>query len=270
MFVIGLGLVTIIILTLFIVAQFVIPTNFKEKFLDVDWSACWAKYDAAARANADCKPLVVINRKMGKVSPFVWIVPDSCEQGLPHTRAVDIIAIPKSLPKQRLAHTLEHEKIHLFQRANPSGWAKFYRIKWRYELYTKPPVGMPSELITMRRSNPDTADSPWCCWMNLYWPVPVYQSPHKLSLSNAIVKWWNQNDGSVTSTPEEWLNFFGTDIHQIEHPHEISAEWLAGPLYVNPNDCNGEVELPPDASQALRLLKDAWEEEDMMPIITST
>lgn len=201
-----------------------------DGYYDYDWSSSWSDLDKKARAGAVCTPITIIYRKMGPISAYIWIVPDSCEQGLPHTRSVDVIAIPKSYPKQRLAKTLEHEKIHLFQRMYPDAWRIFYRKGWNYELYKEAPAGMPKDLVKMRRANPDTADAPWICWSGDYWAVPVYASISDLSLRKAPVKWWRASDMSISNQPpDDWLAFFGDDVHQHEHPHEISAEYLCDP-----------------------------------------
>jgi hypothetical protein len=268
MYLVAVGLGIIVFLTLFIVAQFIVPDNKKEKYHDYDWSSVWTDLDRKGRASSDCKPITVIHRKLGLVSAYIWIVPDSCEQGLPHTRSSDIVAIPKSFPKNRLEITLEHEKIHLYQRLMPDSWRKFYRLKWNYELYTEPPVGMDAGLIKMRRSNPDTADSPWVCWRKYHWPVPVYISINNLSLSNAPIKWFNSYDLSISERPPEgWIAFFGSSVSQLEHPHEISAEFLAGPLKRIPDTDELEVELSENAPPAMRLLDDAWRYDEMHPLI---
>jgi hypothetical protein len=120
-----------------------------------------------------------------------------------------------------------HEKVHLLQRLMPWQWARFYRIAWNYEIYSEPPVGIPSELIKMRRSNPDTASLPYACWNSRWWSVPVYNSETDLSLKNASVKWWDQMTNIIhMRPPDDWTAFFG-DVNQEEHPHEISAEYLA-------------------------------------------
>jgi len=269
MLIVGLGLGVVLFLTLFIVAQFVVPDSNTDRFYDYNWSESWSELDKKARKGAVCQPITTIHRKMGKISAHIWIVPDSCEQGLPHTRAVDVIAIPKNFPKARLALTLEHEKIHLYQRLHPDSWRKFYRIKWRCEIYKQPPVGMPKELIKMRRANPDTADAPWVCFMNRHWPVAVYRSVTDLSLSKAPVKWWDQLDTSVNMRPPEaWTTFFGADVHQHEHPHEISAEFLSGPLKRLPDCDDLEEDLPEDAPPALRLLDEVWRHDELYPEIS--
>jgi hypothetical protein len=265
MFYIVIYVILIVVLILFISAQYIIPDKkVSEKYYNYDWSSKWTELDFKARMNADCKPIATIHRNMGRLSPLIWIVPDSCEQGLPHTRSVDVIAIPKSYPKERLASTLEHELIHLYQRIMPDSWSKFYKLKWHYEIYNEPPVGMPVELTKMIRANPDTASAPWCCWMNIYWPVPVYISKSNLSLSKAPIKWWNQSNNTISDTaPEEWKHFFGYEINQNEHPHEISAEFLSGPIKNRDENFNSLSE----SNVALRLLNEAWDEDKMYPVV---
>jgi hypothetical protein len=216
-------LIIIFIILLFILLQY---TN-KEQYLDYDWSDKWSELDKQARKNADCKPLYKIQRKLGNVSTWVWAVSSSCEQGLPHTRAVDVIAIPENIINRNLSSVMDHEKVHLLQRLMPWQWARFYRIAWNYEIYSAPPIGMPDNLISMRRSNPDTALEPYACWNHRWWSVAVYNSTNDLSLKNASVKWWDQTTNKVyTKPPDNWKKFFGA-VHQSEHPHEISAEYIA-------------------------------------------
>lgn len=232
--------------------------NQKDTFYNYDWSQSWSDLDKAARIGADCSPINKIQRKMGDQTVWIWTVPKTCEQGLPHTRAIDVIAIPENYSLERLPSTLDHERIHLLQRQMPGAWARFYKLSWDYDLYTAPPVGMPSELIEMRRSNPDTAAEPWCCWRSHWWPVAVYSSPTNLSLKDAQIKWWDSEMGIASTTPpEEWIRFFGTSVHQLEHPHEITAEYLSGPLRRG--------KLPANAPESMVRLRDAWTEDSLFP-----
>jgi hypothetical protein len=229
----------------------------EEPSFDYDWSGKWTYYDKVARKDADCKPIFKIHRKIGEQSVWVWTTPKTCEQGLPHTRGIDVIAIPVDFPKDALAPLMDHEHVHILQRLMPDSWARFYSLKWDYKIYSEPPVGMPSDLIKMRRSNPDTADHPYCCWKSTWWPVPVYKSETELSLSKAPVKWWNQNTGLVkVGPPESWTEFFGT-VHQNEHPHEISAEFLSGPLRLG--------QRPADMPPGMKILAESWKKDAQYP-----
>lgn len=237
-----------------------LPETKNELYFDYDWSNTWSVYDRKARVEADCKPIHKIHMKLGSVSSWIWTVPNSCEQGLPHTRGSDVIAIPLNYPKERLPPLLDHERVHLLQRMMPDSWAKFYRIKWRYTIYNSAPFGMPEKMIQLKRGNPDTSDAPYACWRSRWWSVPTYISDSNLSLKNAVIKWWDQETGTISeSAPDEWVVFFGTHIHQCEHPHELSAEYLSGPLR------NGQ--RPTVMPEGMRLLAEAWSKDSMFPQI---
>jgi hypothetical protein len=233
-----------------------------DSFYNYDWSSGWSELDAEARKDADCTPIVKIQRKMGDLSTWIWTMPKSCEQGLPHTRAIDVIAIPENFPAEKLPVVLEHEKIHLLQRQMPDSWARFYKLAWDYDVYTAPPAGMPAELVELKRANPDTADSPWPCWRGHWWPVAVYPSRKNLSLSGAPIKWWNSQDGTIRiSPPEDWIQFFGRGVHQNEHPHEIAAEYLSGPLR--------NAGLPAAAPEGMIRLRNGWTDASTFPSVDS-
>jgi len=255
-YIIGLSTIFLIIV-FFIFLYYYKPTSENEPYFDYDWSSSWSEYDKKARESADCKPIDKIHMKLGSISSWVWIVKKTCEQGLPHTRGHDIIAIPINFPKDRLPPLMDHERIHLLQRRMPESWARFYRIKWNYEIYSSPPFGMPDYLIKYRRANPDTANEPYACWNSRYWSVPIYISESNLSLKDAPIKWWDQMTNKVLdSAPDEWVQFFGDDIHQCEHPHELTAEYLSGPLRLGKRPVN-----MPEGMKHLAL---AWSASDPM------
>ena len=231
-------------------------SEIKEPYFDYDWSNSWSKYDKEARKNADCKPINKIHLKLGNVSTWIWTMPKSCEQGLPHTRGVDVIAIPINFPQDRLPPLLDHERVHLLQRMMPDSWAKFYKQKWDYTIYKEPPFGMPSDLIKYKRGNPDTSDAPYACWKSRYWSVPIYSAG--LSLKDAQIKWWDQETGSVSDiAPDEWTVFFGKKTHQCEHPHELSAEFLSGPLRLGAK--------PQESAKGIKRLYDSWSKDALFP-----
>lgn len=233
-----------------------------EPYFDYNWSSKWSFYDKEARKDADCKPINKIHMKLGSVSTWVWFVPNSCEQGLPHTRGADVIAIPENFPHHKLPPLLDHERVHLLQRMMPDSWALFYKLKWAYTIYSLPPIGMPERLVKLLRANPDTNDAPYACWRSRWWSVPVYISENMLSLKEAPIKWWDQETHKVSdSAPEEWIKFFGKDIHQCEHPHELTAEYLSGPLRLGKR--------PLVMPEGMRLLAEAWSKDSLAPQINT-
>ena len=206
-------------------------------YYDKLWSRNWSSLDYKARENANCEPIKKQFKKLGAINSWVWTMDKSCENGLAHTRASNIIALPENLEINQINRTIEHEKIHLHQRRNPNAWKNFYKKYWDYEIYKLPPLLMPSELIVMKRANPDTDDAPYACWKNKWWSIPIYKSYDDLKFMNCIIKWWNQETNEILNDPpDEWNKFFGYHVSQTEHPHEISAEYITDILFGNYNE----------------------------------
>lgn len=207
-----------------------------DKPINTDWSKYWNVMDHKARKNEDCNPISKDYTKLGTIDTWIWVMPTNCENGMPHTRGIDIIAMPENFSKTLMAKTLEHEKIHLLQKRNPDKWKQFYSKYWNYEIYHVPPSGMPKELIEMKRANPDTAEEPYNCWKNNWWAIPVYKSVDNLNFRSSPVLWWDQSiDQIYNHPPKEWVDFFGTHVAQAEHPHEISAVYIANWLFNKDN-----------------------------------
>ncbi len=204
-----------------------------EEVLSTDWSDNWTNLDFKARENRDCRPIKKVYETWGPIESWIYTVPSSCENGLPHTRNHNVIAIPNNLSFIEIPRIIRHEKIHLNQRLYPNQWKEFYKTYWNYQIFIKPPDKMPIELITMKRANPDTNDAPFACWNNKWWSVPVYKNNDNLEFKNCILKWWNEETNEIQlNHPKEWISFFGSlgsifsDISEMEHPHEISALYL--------------------------------------------
>jgi hypothetical protein len=166
-------------------------------------------------------------REFGTVAAWIWTVPDSCENGLPHTRNKNVIAMPDGWSDENSATTLLHESVHLFQRNFSNDWEKFYNNQWNYEIFEEPAPFIPKELIEKRRSNPDTDDKPWCRWNKRWWAVPIYDDYNNPRLNQTPIVWYDEKENKILDKPpNEWLTFFGPNINQIEHPNEISAVLL--------------------------------------------
>ena len=224
-------IILILIVLFYLYKSIIVTQHFKN---DTDWSDNWTQLDFKAREGDNCYPIKKEYKKFGAINSWLWTMPTSCENGLPHTRNKDIIAIPEGFLQSRLPKTIEHEKIHLHQRRNPQVWKKFYKKYWNYEIFQNPPLSMPQELIKMKRANPDTNDAPFACWKNKWWSVPIYKSVNELKFRDCKVKWWNQETNKIHSEPpNEWVSFFGSKVSQAEHPHEISAVYITNILFDN-------------------------------------
>jgi hypothetical protein len=169
-------------------------------------------------SKSDCNVIESIPYKDGTI---INIVNDSCTEGLPHTTNENTIIMPlASWNSMRREETLRHELVHIRQRRDSAAWFEFYRIEWNYV-----PIALPPELASIQiRPNPDTADKPYMIWKDRWIFLPVYTEDH--TLKNAIVRVYDIRTHKFVEVPPEWTAFFSTGLHQIEHPHEISAELL--------------------------------------------
>jgi hypothetical protein len=186
-----------------------------------------AGVDSDARAGNRCNVLESMDDAELE-GARIEIVDESCEDGLPHTVDADRIRMTRSVWNgNRREDILRHERIHLLQRRDPLEWRKFYMEKWGYTDFSQAsPTGAPAIDV---RSNPDTADSPWVCWGNRYWFIPVYRDSKNPRIRDAETRVWDSRLGTWSDPPREWVSFFceeGRCPHQLEHPHEISAEIL--------------------------------------------
>jgi hypothetical protein len=182
--------------------------------------------DSIVRKNNDCTP--ISKETIGDYQ--IWTVPNTCEDGMPHTIDKNTIIFPQylnNIPKTDRDSIISHEKVHLDQKRNIIKWKDFYEKSWNYKLYSKPPLFIPNHLIKYKRHNPDTSDFPWTCWNNIWWSIPIYTDN---TIKNAKVVWYNQIDNNIYNiAPKEWTEFFNSNniINQSEHPHEISAIYIA-------------------------------------------
>ena len=195
----------------------------------------WVKKgaDAAARTGNHCGVLEVI-KDTELENAVIELVDESCEDGLPHTVDADRIRMTNTVWNgDRREDILRHERIHLLQRRDPLAWRQFYKEKWGYTDFTRtapPGVGDGQHGGVVVRSNPDTDDSPWACWGNRYWFVPVYRDLKNPKIRDTETRVWDARLGLWSDPPREWVSFFceeGRCPHQLEHPHEISAEVLS-------------------------------------------
>lgn len=190
---------------------------------DLPWIASWSPADRYARKGQICD---ILTEEQGPHGTTIYTVKESCEAGMAHTRPGDRIILPDTIPFAFRQDTITHEMYHIWQRRRPDLWRSFYTQQWGFEFADGPPSDMPPSVVTARRSNPDTWDSPWVRWQRRYWPVCVYRDPSTPALRDATVVWWDDSDRTLlTAPPASWIAFFGRPA-QEEHPHELAAVLL--------------------------------------------
>lgn len=211
--------------------------------LDLPWIASWSAADRNARYGQTCQ---VLYTEDGPCDTVIQTVSASCESGMPHTRTGDRIILPESIQLPDREEIVRHELVHILQRRFSDNWLAFYRRNWLFTFAPAAPQGMPQTVLEARRSNPDTWEHPWVCWMNRWWPVAVYRDSENPQLRDAQTVWWDAAVGVILEDPPaDWTAFFGHPS-QDEHPHELSATMLVA------NDT---------ASEAGRRLQNWWRSE---------
>jgi hypothetical protein len=192
--------------------------------------AVFAVYWWPSTADATvCSPLQRIPTNDG----VVWIVRDTCKEGLPHTTDANTICMPESAwaDTHRRPITLTHERVHLAQKRALGEWYAFYARAWDYSVTPTCPPGIPASLARTLRPNPDTADAPYAIWRDRYVFFPVYARPDAPTLRDARIVVWDLQEGrALDAPPAAWRAAFcdgGRCPSQYEHPHEIAAVFLA-------------------------------------------
>ena len=159
----------------------------------------------------------------------VEIVNAGCKEGLPHTTGPHTVRMTREdWEGPRRDDILRHEVVHLKQRRGAE-WRDFYKSQWGYTCSASPPDGVPTDFVARLRPNPDTAAHPWATWRDRWLFFPVFTEDGSLRGAEVIV--WDLENHRQVSIPDEWkAEFCGARgcPHQYEHPHEISAEWIAG------------------------------------------
>lgn len=155
----------------------------------------------------------------------LWMNP-SADNGLPHTRPPAYICLPSNLPKDSLAKTLLHERVHIHQRRYPEKWNEFFEKKWNF----KPWSGrLPPELEKARRLNPDLLPIPFYVWKDTWVPYGSFNDPANPTLKQATTVFFNVKQKVVSKQPPDgWKAFFGS-MTSDEHPWEIAAYLVVDP-----------------------------------------
>ena len=171
----------------------------------------------------DCTVLERIPTEDG----IIEIVNDECKEGLPHTTDSNTIRMTRKKYESRgLKQLLIHERVHLDQKRSPEKWQWFYKQYWDYDIQSESPI--PAIYTQHMRPNPDTESQPWAIWRQRYVFFPYAEQPSQLK--NAAVRIWDILENRFVPAPEQWkARFCDADgcPYQYEHPHEISAEFIA-------------------------------------------
>lgn len=172
----------------------------------------------------------------------IWILPlsYSADGGMPHTRGIKYICVPGSFFEVDHGNsiTLKHELIHLHQKMDKLKWNKIYKI-WDWEMWEG---RLPEKYEAIRRINPDTewGDGPLYVLKKLWVPFCVFREVDRPNVRNTIVWYYNVKSGMVWKStgildlPPEigedpaW-NDVRINMAMREHPHEMSAWFLASP-----------------------------------------
>ena len=156
----------------------------------------------------------------------VIVMHETADNGYPHTRAPNIVALPlKTVVNTRtaeLAETLRHEAIHIHQRRNYTLWsAACVREGW----WPVPAGQIPLRFRERCRINPDTfSPQPFWSWGQYHVPLPLFTTETPNSLADVDVKWLDiRNQTLYSSPPSSFQARYGTSPSQPEHPFELLA-----------------------------------------------
>ena len=155
----------------------------------------------------------------------IVILDPSAENGYPHTRPNNIICIPSNSSFPELEATLFHEVVHIHQRNNKIIWDNFLsRHGWEPFEANK----VPERWREKCRLNPDTVYCQYYIFENRYVPLPMFIKETNLQLHDVKVMWYDIKTGALNhSPPVSFLNKYGDNVRQSEHPFEIYAVLLS-------------------------------------------
>ena len=172
----------------------------------------------------------IINRNItnlgSKIPPIksakIIILEESADNGLPHTRANNIICLPENIMKQtdkQREEILFHELVHIYQRENSIDVESFYKNAWNF-------IKSSIEPVEGDRINPDAMDV-YTVQLNDIWLIrPRFLRKDAASLTDIRMTYFNLKTGEMTVIlPGALKQFFGDKISQsaFEHPNEMMA-----------------------------------------------
>ncbi len=156
----------------------------------------------------------------------VVVLHPTAENGYPHTRAPNLIAMPlpsvTGVSDEALAETLRHEAVHIHQRRQPKLWAAAcVREGW----WPLPAGQVPQRWRAQCRLNPDTFQpQQFWSWETHHVPLPLFSSEAPSNLADISVKWLDLRNGVLyPSPPPSFQARYGNAPSQPEHPFELLA-----------------------------------------------
>lgn len=168
-------------------------------------------------------PRTIVPSKNWPNGQVLWL-DESADGGLPHTRPPHFICLPINIPEDKLATTLEHERIHLSQRIEIGKWNTLFENAWSMKPYS---ANIPLEILQLRRLNPDLLNIPMYIWKDEWVVFALFRSMKPSNLSDVDIVWWHAPSRTLhRKAPPGWIEFFG-NITAGEHPYEIAAYLLA-------------------------------------------
>lgn len=163
---------------------------------------------------------------------YIIILEESADNGLPHTRANNIICLPENILKnteEQRKEVLFHELIHIYQRENTIDIESFYLHGWNY-------IKSSIEPIEGDRINPDAMEVYTINIDNNLWLVrPRFLRKDAARLTDIRMTYYNLKTGETTVImPAAVKQFFGDSVSQsaFEHPNEMMA-YMWTELYYN-------------------------------------
>jgi hypothetical protein len=206
--------------------------------LDGYRAACAASApNAYARRHAFYTPFFVEKADAAELQRLVDEIPlladtdtvvmhPTADEGYPHTRAPNIVAIPTKTitdhSSTELAETLRHEAIHIDQRRRPAVWvAACQQRGWQPVAANR----LPDSLLYRCRINPDTmSPHPFWAWEDHHIPLPLFSSEQPSSLGDVVIKWLDlRNQTLYRDPPPSFVSIYGSFPSQPEHPYELLA-----------------------------------------------
>lgn len=148
-----------------------------------------------------------------------WMSP-SAEAGMPHTRAPNIICMPLYWKQGSIQETIQHELVHLDQRARPELWVR-WAVKEGWTLVNKDDI--PERWVRQCRLNPDTMTYRFWAFRERWVPLPMFERADMPKLREIRVRWWDRKTGTLLLEPPREVSELIDGIVNPEHPFEIAA-----------------------------------------------